>query len=508
MNFKVSTIGLALAHAHMSMVEPEWNYGTADTSGCAAIYKRTAGANAVLYGIMHTVDALSSDERAFVECRWMQNRASMWFNHGTQNGCTNVTGQVCGAAQTPGHEKPCCEQPMEPTLTAPELLTFSSHHNVSALGGARFNPWFAPGHAPVLDPCGVVGGYKWNDDDLYFAGPDKFGSNESCRGCVVNGAPAPAGLQFKAGTHGSELFHRALVDPVTAAIDGEAQPVTTWTAGGVAEVKQGAMYANHGGGYQWRLCPADTFSADGAASEECFQSMPLDYATRQSWVEFNGDAQNRTAFDAVRVTDLNTEGVQPTGSTWTRFAVPNCGPGDDNNNCQKLAPKSAATTRHALSEFGHGTVEQHSLPSYLNAAVPPLQPPALNFAEPAKGVHGYGRADYSAKGNYLSTADNALDTWAAVKKHYDFTVVDKVRVPARAGRYVLSWRWDAEQTPQVWGNCALVDIVDRGSKGHSNSGPIQGGKPGGNTAGREARGALPGAKARRSLRGLGWAGPA
>jgi hypothetical protein len=29
-----------------------------------------------------------------------------------------------------------------------------------------------------------------------------------------------------------------------------------------------------------------------------------------------------------------------------------------------------------------------------------------------------------------------------------------------AGEYVLSWRWDVEQSPQVWANCADITIVD------------------------------------------------
>jgi len=464
MNFKVLAIcTFGLAHAHIAMVQPKWNYGTADTSGCSAIYKRNAGKNVVLEGIKKTVGKLSADEKAFVECRWKANRAGMWFNHGTQIGCTTVTGQACSVAGTPGHEAPCCEHPMEPTITDPELLTFSwaagkgegANETLAAAGNARYNPWFAPGHAPVIDPCGVVGGYKWDNADLYFAGPDKFGSNESCKGCVVNGAPAPAGLQFKAGTYGSELFHKALTDPIAAAIDGEEQPIARWIGGGVAEVKYGKTYANHGGGYQWRLCPAEEFTADGVKNEECFQSMPLDYATGESWVEWNGDADNRTVFDAVRVTDANTQGVKPAGSTWTRFAVPNCGPGDSNNNCQKL-DLNASKTKGGLTEFGEGVVDQNSLPSYLDHAAPP----ALNFPAKVQGVYGYGRADYSAKGNYLSNSQSSLETWAAIYKHYDYAVVDKVRVPTRHGRYVLSWRWDAEQTPQVWSNCALVDIVN------------------------------------------------
>ena len=39
-------------------------------------------------------------------------------------------------------------------------------------------------------------------------------------------------------------------------------------------------------------------------------------------------------------------------------------------------------------------------------------------------------------------------------------VVDRVLIPAGtlAGEYVLGWRWDCEQTPQVWSSCSDVSI--------------------------------------------------
>ena len=38
--------------------------------------------------------------------------------------------------------------------------------------------------------------------------------------------------------------------------------------------------------------------------------------------------------------------------------------------------------------------------------------------------------------------------------------MDRVRVPSKLlpGNYVLSWRWDAEELPQVWTNCADVRL--------------------------------------------------
>lgn len=40
-------------------------------------------------------------------------------------------------------------------------------------------------------------------------------------------------------------------------------------------------------------------------------------------------------------------------------------------------------------------------------------------------------------------------------------ISDEVVIPKdlQPGKYVLSWRWDAEETAQVWQNCADVRIA-------------------------------------------------
>ena len=40
-----------------------------------------------------------------------------------------------------------------------------------------------------------------------------------------------------------------------------------------------------------------------------------------------------------------------------------------------------------------------------------------------------------------------------------WVIVDRVRAPAAKGDYVLRWRWDAEQTSQVWSSCADITVV-------------------------------------------------
>jgi len=38
-------------------------------------------------------------------------------------------------------------------------------------------------------------------------------------------------------------------------------------------------------------------------------------------------------------------------------------------------------------------------------------------------------------------------------------VVDEIRVPDVApGNYVLQWRWDCEESDQVWASCADIQI--------------------------------------------------
>lgn len=39
-------------------------------------------------------------------------------------------------------------------------------------------------------------------------------------------------------------------------------------------------------------------------------------------------------------------------------------------------------------------------------------------------------------------------------------MVDRLRIPAtlRPGPYVLQWRWDCEESDQVWASCADVSV--------------------------------------------------
>lgn len=188
------------------------------------------------------------------------------------------------------------------------------------------HPWRAPGSAPVLSPCGLNSGGRPGRDH----------------------------------TDGRDL------PPVPNA------DRAVWEIGTLVEVGW-AIFANHRGGYSWRLCPADE-----DLTEECFQKHPLQFAGIETALQFTNGS--RQTVNAMRT----TVGTTPKFSQWTRNPIPRAsdGPG---------------------------------------------------FPFPIDGLR----------------SDNA-----------DYSLVDKVLVPdVSPGNWILGWRWDCEESPQVWQGCADITIV-------------------------------------------------
>ena len=81
-------------------------------------------------------------------------QACLWFSQGCTIGC-----DACTSAHGHTNKSLCAHPRTAATLNAPALRTM----NVHAAAGSeddvyRFNPWRAPGSAPVTDACGMAGG--------------------------------------------------------------------------------------------------------------------------------------------------------------------------------------------------------------------------------------------------------------------------------------------------------------------------------------------------------------
>ena len=91
---------------------------------------------------------------------------------------------------------------------------------------------------------------------------------------------------------------------------------TVWKRGGIG-VTRWQMTARHGGGYQFRLCPAAA-----PLTEACFAATPLEFANVDAhMVRFN-DSSRDVSIPALLVTDGPAKG-------WMRQPVPN----DDEHPC-------------------------------------------------------------------------------------------------------------------------------------------------------------------------------
>jgi len=213
---------------------------------------------------------------------------------------------------------------------------------------------------------------------------------------------------------------------------------TEWTAGGVAEV--GAMMGtNHGGGYVYSLCPAGE-----PITEECFQRTTLKFVDDHHTIRY---LDNGTQFD-IPAMSVN-EGTWPKGSTWRRNPIPAC-------NCDN----------------GRGCVydKKGTLTSaYADGAEP--QPPHLTCIDGDGGPQGHNDCKCPTGTQFPVPFDYGYGDklhWVKLKPNspdrYMWAVVDRVRVPEVSGDFVLRWRWDCEQTPQVWSHCADVTIVANKTK--------------------------------------------
>lgn len=309
-------------------------------------------------------------------------QAAFWYSQGCFIGCPecdHLSGRrqvdLCGLGKA--------------TINDPKFRTV----NRQAAAGSeqdiyKHNPWRAPGTAPVADPCGLAGGTPWPQD--------------------VGEAGVYTTTKFAHhGMHGTQL------KPLDNGV--------TWTIGGEAEVTW-QLENDHGGGYSWRLCPADE-----PLTESCFQRHQLDFVQDKQGIVF----ENGTVLP-IEGTFL-AEGTFPAGSMWSLLPVPEtwlgprCLPG----------PNDTEATPHACQEWEHGLVD--------------------GPCEPCPGTPGSdcSRCDNDGKPSFPPPCDGCMGN------DHKHAVRDVLKVPSDLppGKYVLGWRWDCEATAQVWSNCADVTLV-------------------------------------------------
>ena len=176
-----------------------------------------------------------------------------------------------------------------------------------------------------------------------------------------------------------------------------------WKRGDVVEASW-AIYANHGGGYSYRLCKKD---GNKPVTEIDCQKIPLDFVGNRTEVRFEDQRKIPIMIDAVST----NVGTFPQGSMWRKNPMPMC-------NCDVGGHCSYNSTKDMFLAYK----KTHFRPGQTNK----LCPTGLHFESQCDECVANGGND---KG---------------------YTMVDKVQIPhdIEAGDYVVSWRWDCEETAQ------------------------------------------------------------
>jgi len=285
----------------------------------------------------------------------------LWFSVGCSIGCKACDGGDQGGANP--NVKDRCGGGMKATITEPHQRTINRDAVAfSEDDWTRFNPWRAPGAAPVYDPCGRASG-----------GPHQTGGH----GEFTNTSYA------RVGDLGSKLPYM----PSGAVWKAGSTVTTSWS-----------IRANHGGGYQYRLCPLHS-----NLTEDCFQQTPLPFADDSSLTLGNGTMMKLKS-------TFVSEGTLPKGSTWQMNPVPGY-----------------------IKVFPNGTM----VAPFKRWFDPPCDDPY--------SLHPHRLGQGLCSGEWITKS----------------TFYDQLRIPAAVtpGEYVLGFRWDCEASAQVWQSCADVTIT-------------------------------------------------
>jgi hypothetical protein len=229
-----------------------------------------------------------------------------------------------------------------------------------------YSPWRAPGTAPVIDACGVAGG-RHPGQGAGGAGADYMNTSLSKQGDLGSKLPA-------------------------------MKPTATWKVG--AQVEAGwTVSAHHGGGYAYRLAPANA-----PLTEETFRKMPLDFVGN-SILRWGGDKKTQLEFNSLERGWETNVGTMPPGSSWRKFPIPTVLWQREGPSFEPVCEESEECRREVSQNQYAWTPGVCKCSGHSNGG--PLLP--------------------------------------------NIEMVDVLQIPTNLepGKYVLQWRWDCEVRPTV-----------------------------------------------------------
>jgi len=308
-------------------------------------------------------------------------QSCFWFSQGCTIGCKKCDGD---GARIPNWDH-CPGESINATLNDPKYRTANQNATPGSIDDIwKFHPWRAPGQAPVFDACGMAGG-TWHE--------------------VFNAGAYNTTKYAKQGDLGSQVL--------------KPRPTgVIWKAGSVAKTRS-QLTATHGGGYLYRLCPANE-----SLTEDCFQAHPLEWASETHTLIFKNGSTI-----VINATVVKEGG----GKGWMLHPVPM----RNKKACDYRAEPGECTYKCPGCGAAHGDAAKDACPCDCGTQYPDIDLP-----------YGGGSADPHWLPNPVPGHD-----------FHEYAIENTVKVPnIPPGDYVLGWRWDCETTSQVWSSCADITI--------------------------------------------------
>lgn len=163
----------------------------------------------------------------------------------------------------------------------------------------------------------------------------------------------------------------------------------------------------------YRLAPAD-----GPLTEENFGKLALDFVGN-STLRWDGDRSTQITFNTTAKGWETNVGTIPAGSMWRKNPIPS-GLWQREGPSYKPVCEESQACLQGLAEF--------------------------------RGYSGYEMGVCKCSGWSSGPGSPLLP---------NLEVVDTVLIPksTKPGKYVLQWRWDCEESDQIWASCSDVTIA-------------------------------------------------
>jgi len=409
-----------------------------------------------------------------------------WYQVGCMIGCT-CSGN--GKESYPSPASVSCTQPGVPMLTKASELTWNAQGKSSMGEWNKYMPWRAPGTAKPLDSRGIASGFS-HDAAVQYAHSFTSGIKQGMKGTELPAGKVTVwkpdsvvkasyrlvvnhggGYQYrvcpKTESPTESCFH---ANPLAFA---NGKTTVVYSTGNTillnaVDVTEGVQPAGHA----WRRLPIPACNCDFGTS--C-QNNTIKNSSNSFRAAYTADGSNKAhghctfglQFQAQHISDgswadgygyyVSTLGTEEKNKATAINGDP-CGNHKDKTTCD-------SSSKNACTWYAAKTLCYSPKTTAGVGVCKDIKDETACGAASAKSGckwHSQKQVCYPEQDEKADTSKvtGFAGTGTKDAELHQWWVEDELRAPSKLGDYILQWRWDNEQTPQVWTTCADILVTN------------------------------------------------